>query len=884
MNCNIKDSSKAWNDGVDAFYKAFLNSKGKRPTEALKFAISEAQRLNPEFEFDSNTLTDPIIADLKEMGKVSKSFKFGEGQTKEQSFKKKVDKMIEKMTGLNETQKKEFAKKAFDKFANEGKLTSQEAKKFYAEALGMPTLNESVEKSIESVSKEAVKVDDIDKEIKQTFKDIQKAKDENNGKLTPEQDKEFETKLKKLGSDREKALTNYINSAKGLAEHLNEGYFWGYTFSDMIRMNLMTPLSLLKNATGMAFDAATRNVSYALASPISQLLLKPFTKINSNPLGARVRGTINSKALGKGKRAFLSGQGDFGKLPPVNHLDAVRQFKKATETMGGEKLKNYIAAVFKIFPDAISRGLSSTDTTEYNRVYDSELSRIAESKGLKGSDKEAFMMDPDERSAEIANERAEKATFRNKLPSIVGFDLNKLNEFDPVKKEAELIKNGYNPNSAKALSAAVYLLRTLSFPFIKTPINIIARSSELLLPEYYFGKQIIRASKETDPTEKQKLYVEAVTNAVVAMHIRYVALKLVGMAAISAGYGDDDEKSRDAVEQKAGGSNRVNIGALTRGLMFMDMTEQKTDQYVDLNSLGIMGITLGAHAHAYNQLGKEDFKKETDYTQSWTNAVSVPANLFKSEFAASLDYTFFSGFNQLSKVAKSRNTEGVGRYAASQLTSVFGGLVSSTVQKISTSVSPNVKKTYDKDKSFGENVSDIFGYRFFFQEPNMRDKYYSLAGEKGPIKKKDYMYFDDMMGRVLYSEFAVFKHTQTKTDGPLPRLYEESRNLNQEERGKLFPSAVSNKLSLGSRGNSVKVKLTPGQHDYLMEKASTFRIMLATPYIMSQEFKKDNYETKTEKLQKYYKQGFDMAKENMVTEYYQDILKQYEEEAKNKTN
>lgn len=82
------------------------------------------------------------------------------------------------------------------------------------------------------------------------------------------------------------------------------------------------------------------------------------------------------------------------------------------------------------------------------------------------------------------------------------------------------------------------------------------------------------------------------------MHIRYVALKLVGMAAISAGYGDDDEKSRDAVEQKAGGSNRVNIGALTRGLMFMDMTEQKTDQYVDLNSLGIMGITLGAHAHA----------------------------------------------------------------------------------------------------------------------------------------------------------------------------------------------------------------------------------------------------------------------------------------------
>ena len=106
--------------------------------------------------------------------------------------------------------------------------------------------------------------------------------------------------------------------------------------------------------------------------------------------------------------------------------------------------------------------------------------------------------------------------------------------------------------------------------------------------------------------------------------------------------------------------------------------------------------------------------------------------------------------------------------------------------------------------------------------------------------------------------------------------------MGQKERDDFLPASVGKEMSFGSKRNRVKIELTPEQHDYMQEKASTFRMMLATPYIMSENFKTDKPEERNKILKSYYKQGLDMAKEGLVEKYYKEIEEKVQQEIKNK--
>jgi hypothetical protein len=118
--CDIKTSGKAWNDGLEAFKKAFKQTGGKT-TESIIFAINEAKRTNPDFDFDSKTFVDPLVSSLKEKGIVGKSYTFKGERTA--PINKKIEKISEKMTGLSPNEKKSFGRKVFSQFEKDG--TSQ---------------------------------------------------------------------------------------------------------------------------------------------------------------------------------------------------------------------------------------------------------------------------------------------------------------------------------------------------------------------------------------------------------------------------------------------------------------------------------------------------------------------------------------------------------------------------------------------------------------------------------------------------------------------------------------------------------------------------------------------------------------------------------------
>ena len=865
--CDIKTSAKAWNDGVDAFKKAFQQTGGKT-NESIKFAIDEINKNNPELNFDVKSFVDPLIASLKKNGVIAQSYNFKPANAA--SIEGKINKVAEKMTEMSQDEKKAFARKAFIKFQQDGMLDEQGVKNIYADALGMPAMNDKMDAQIKSSSEALIESKNIEDEIASKIKEMQADKDANGGKLTPAQNASYQSAFNALGAKRSAANKNTMKQSAAMANMLIEKKFWLHQLTDYMPLNLMNPNSLAKNISGAIADAYIRTIGNTIASPISELL-KFATGINSNPIGAKLKGALKSKAKEKASLAWKHGQTDFNsEIPQSNHLNSTLRFRQAMDQHGFETFKGIISAALKVHPDLISKGLTVPDAIVYEMVHSGEINRIAESKGLKGAEKEAFILSPDEKSLEIAKTTAETATFKQGVPKW----LTSLSGYNPHEQSKKKIAAGMSPLAVKIKTGLTNVVLKSAVPFIKTPINIVRVASKVLLPEYELGSALMKAKKETDATERQKLIVEGTSRFVAGMAVRYVAIQMLAQGLISAGYDDEDKKTKDIVEQEAGGPNRINYSALMRGLTFRGVTKQKGDTYVDLSALGAFGIVMATYAHAYNKNSKDDIKNKTDYSKNLLKVTAdVPFKLIFSGISAAMDFTFFTGINQLNEALMDNedNNYKANKLAGDYIANMFTGVLPATYQKFSTQSDPNVKRQFNSDLSFRENLENTLGYRFFFQSEDLKNKYFSLNKEGGP-KKKHYMLFDSYLGRVLEAQFDFTKTTKLpEGDNPISRLYETMREVKKDERDRLFPASVGKNQSMTSvvRGtkHTYKVDLTDAQHEYLQDQASKYRMIMVTPFIMSDDFKNADFEIKTKALQSLYADGLKMAKKDFKVKY-----------------
>lgn len=871
MNCDIKDSAKAWNDGVDAFEKAFKFTGGKT-TEAIKYAIDEINRQNPGFEFDVSSFTNPLIASLKENNLVAQNYKFTDGKKPAD----KVDKIAEKMNGLNASQKKEFARKVFSGLQEDGLLTDEKVKNIYSEAIGVPAMNEKINQQIDITAKALQEDKSVEDEIQEEIKRMQADKETfADKKLSPEKDKEYTKKFEELGTRRQVAKAEAMKQSAKFADMLQEKRFWLHQLTDYMPLNLMNPNSLAKNISGAIADGLVRTIGGTLASPVSQAVAI-FTKINSNPIGSRSKGLSRAQLKSKASAAWKYGATDFNnELPRANYLNSANRLKRAMDDTGLNKFKGILSGILKIHPDIISKGLTVPDALVYEMLQASEFNRIADAKGLKGAEKEAFMLDPDEKSREVAENIAKRGTFKQDLPDWLS-GVRKLSAYDPGKRSDEIIRKKQedgkliSPTAVKIGTGLSNLLLKSAVPFIKTPINIMRTASRVLLPEYELGQSLMDAKKETDPVEKQRLIIDGITRATAGMFVRHIAFQMIAQGLISAGYDDEDRKTKDIIEQELGGPNRINYSALVRGLMFKDMKKQAGDKYVDLNILGALGVVMAVYAHAYNKYDKNEIENRTSYNKNLSNAISIPWDLAWAEMSSTMDFTFFTGINQLQGAVMNKEGYETNQLATQYIANAFTGVAPSTYQKLSMQASPDVKKQFDKDLSFSENLANVLGYRFAFQNKQLKNKYFSLTekGESGK-KKKAYMLFDNYLGRVLEAEFDFAKVTDGKINDPISRLHEALKDVPKDERDKLFPPAINQEVNIntGKSKKSQKVNLTEDQYDYLREQASNYRMMLATPFIMSEDFKKADHETKVKVLQSYYQEGLKHAKKDLKARY-----------------
>jgi len=635
---------------------------------------------------------------------------------------------------------------------------------------------------------------------------------------------------------------------------------------------------LLKNLTGAAFDLAVRQPKNVVSGVLSAMI-NPVTEkkygTRSGRIGARFMGGLMNadKSFKNSMESWGYGRTEFDrKLPASDYLNAVTAYKKFIDSNGKQKVINGIALALKVTPDFVKRTLGATDAFFYDNFVRSELESIATQKKLSGAEKELFMLNPDQDSIDSATKLAEEVTFRsdNKLTQ-------KLN-YNPRERYKKLIAEGSSPFIAKLRTGLASWAVTMVAPFIKTPVNIVRMASRYLLPEYEIGRSAFLAVNAKNGNERQQILVDGIAHAAVGYYLRSVAFQAIAAGAITAGFGDEKKKTLDVIEQQMGGANRVNWSAILRIMTGGDGKWQKGDKTIDLNSMGILGVVLGTYARTYNKYSEEEKKDQVSFGRAFAH----PAELGLSLLGSSLDLTFLSGTNQLLEAMKS-DTDKTNKYLLSLLSSTLGGIEPSTVQKLSMSTEPNKKQAYDKEKTFGENFANMLGYKFLFQGgKDMKNKYYSLAGEGESLKKKDHMLFDNYLGRALQEEFGVFKSKEV-VDGPIKKLLDSANQVEKDDREKMFPNSVDKKQTFGKGKNSISVELTPEQHEFLMEKASVFRMLAATPYINSEDFNSDSYEVRAETLQRLYMDGLESAK-NIVLQKYGSELKESGKKAVDETN
>jgi len=658
------------------------------------------------------------------------------------------------------------------------------------------------------------------------------------------------------------------------SSYLRENSWFIHDLADMMTMNIMGIESLERNLDSGVFDTVLRQPANALSAIYSKIASGIFKTDNPIPFGGRIAaGRFIPQTLRKVKAAFTTGKTEF--TPDIgrfDYLNAFNEFEKAKNTKGKESIIAAIKGTLKLPPMAISRILNSTDAMFFDPVMMGELGSIAKANGLKGLDAEMFMFNPDPASYEIAKKRAEDVTYKNKSAFLNA--LNNLIKFDSRKAaDKQIFEKGWSPMLANTIFGAGKMATNVVFPFISTPANIFARTIEYALPEISVIRAVGQVSNsKLTKTEKVKAFSDHMGKATVGYFIRHIAFQLLAAGVISAGYDDEEKDVSDAIEKKAGGPNRINRDALIRALFMMDATEKEGDSYVNLNSLGLMGTTLGTYAHAFNGLTKEEIQKLQE--SSVLFAPKEAKTIGFSSITSTLDNTFLSGVNQLMKVLREPDNKNIDRYTIASLNMIISSVYPATLQKISESKESERKRIFDGEKSWTENFYKSAGYHFLYDSGDLKNKYFSLSEkENGVVKKRDYMLWDNWLGRAISATTSPFDSKEVNKDDVLSKILDRSKELKKEDRSKLFPDLVDRKINFTETGRRRKrdkvyeVELNDDQYDYLQKTASFMRALQVSTFVNSEDFKTANIKSVIETLSTGYKKSREDAIAATVKKY-----------------
>lgn len=355
------------------------------------------------------------------------------------------------------------------------------------------------------------------------------------------------------------------------------------TLTTIMQGNILTPLSQIKNPLYniffTPFNVSTKAIASLVDAGRSFITKKPRTVKLGSPVEF-----LKGLGIGTKEAADIVKSGalpdDPSKVDNLRQLHPLRALssaftgkglpvsKKTGKPLIEDRIDKMIEGVFGIPAEVMFRALAIGDKPFFRAVQRSTAAELANLKGLKGVEKQAFIEFPAGKDLEEIEKFAKKAVFQQ--DNIVSRSLNAIDKLVPEGRLKGMTR---------------FLFRTQA-PFIKTPTNVVSETVQFLVPEISFMKAAWHASKG-QTREAQLAFGRGATGIMV--------LGAAGILVTEGVVNGDvyDGAKKDKLSKAAGIPPRhINLSGLKRLMNGENPKARPGDEMIRYDLLGIFGAAL----------------------------------------------------------------------------------------------------------------------------------------------------------------------------------------------------------------------------------------------------------------------------------------------------
>ena len=751
------------------------------------------------------------------------------GDFDEQDFRNKIEPIITPLVGkeninpadvnpdsiktpkVKGSRKKNLINSLVEEYNKSGSISDKKFDELYAKQLGVKELSSGDRQKIRDLAKVINETEKFKEEVKKDFTKANREKYE---------------QLVRRAQDANSDLQRYAQA--------NPSTVWD-TLSTIMQGNLLAPISIGRNIYSNAVYQPLRFSSTAFGSFID-LALTEIAKTNllGKSFGDIVGKERTISLTGLNKGYFKGGWNgameglyqmktgarvDESKLREINpQFDPTKAWKRWAEKdrTVSQKVNDAIEGTLGVPAEAMFRLLNLGDKP-FRRA--SELARgfeLAELKGLKGDEAMKFVMFADENTAQEMDKAGKQATFQDE------------------SQAAKIIQNGIF-TIMRNLPGPLKVIAKSQFPFVKTPVNILAETMDYALPVITALRGVQNISKGNKRTGSIQI-----GKAMTGLMIYQVAKWLLQAGLMT--WNDDDEgkrAERRSLQYDTEPPNSINVEAIARGLAGQGFKTKDEDVWIDYKSIGVLGMLLQIRANAHHQREKEGIPEGNLGQQLF---VDVGMDGIKT-VASAFDQSFLQGTNTLIEALQDPEGRAGQKWLLNTTEALSSIVIPRTITSISQASDEVIRDTRDKDNWTA--MQNVFK-KNLFQGDKLAARV-NLWGEKitGSPEGRD---------RMLYYLFDVTKFKEVDTDSFKYKLYQKwkENKFNDE----WLPAMPKRTISV----KGVQVPLTNEEYEQLATEVGTSRAYKVGAYFSGRKQER----VKLEDIQKRYTDGYNHGRRKFL--------------------
>ena len=479
----------------------------------------------------------------------------------------------------------------------------------------------------------------------------------------------------------------------------------------------------------------------------------------------------------------------------------------------------------------VSRGLQLGDLPFRFAAERGTAEMIAKQKGLTGAAREAFILNPDEVSANKIKDAGNKSVMAQ--DNLVTGALNSVGNY---------LKHATKDNPAGKTAAALSkIIGKSTQPFLKIPLNSAMTVFELAVPEFSVARGLYHAIVEKNRDKALTAFSKAIVGYSLGM-----ALNQITKAGLVTATKDDNKKINASIYQgDLVGSKTLNYTALKRWLRGGSPEFKTGDVTVDMQWLGVPGSIMLMQAQKYDQMKPEDWAKQ-GYMANLTERMA-------SSLGTGIKNNVFGNTSTLLGAldGSSYNTNKWLRGSANVLLNSFDPSWLATASKISDHYKPDYSAMNLKDQ-----MAATLKERFW--KGDDLPKQITVWGEKRTDAPKDtnpLLYY--------YADITKHRNVDTKDFG-----YNILGLYNRTKQDEVIPSRPEKTV----RENNTSYQLTPSQYEDFQVMVGKNRKQLTQALMSTDDFNSAKDDEKVKMLKQIYSDGYDIGKLELRFKYF-DIFK-----------